>query len=88
MRGLKDIPPDKLVALRFVDAEGFKTAARIAAKHRIPVDAVGYKTLVVQHVSVPLFENAALKFDSEPIASPEKISAKEYGALRRDAVGL
>ena len=88
MLGLRNIPVQKLTALRFPDEQSFKRAARIAAEERIPVDAPGYKTLVVQLEHVMLFEKAALKFDREMIADPEKVSNEEYAELRRRTFGF
>jgi hypothetical protein len=88
MLGLRGIPAEKLTALRFRDDETFRRAARIAVEGRIPVDAVGHKTLVVHIEHVMLFEHANLKFDREIVADPEKVPSKEYAALRRQVFGL
>ena len=88
MRGLRDVPTQKLTALRFNDDEVFRKAARIAAEARIPVDAPGRRTLIVQLEHVPLFERAALKFERDQIADPEKLASKEYAASRKRFFGL
>ena len=88
MLGFRSVPTQKLTALRFGDDASFRKAARVAAEEHIPVDAPGHRTLVVQLEHVGLFERAALKFDRELIADPEKVAPKEYGSLRKRLFGL
>ena len=83
MFGLKTLPASKLAALKFFDELTFRQAARLAAEHKIPVDAPGHYTLIVRKSDKELFKTHRLKFEEEHIAEPEEVSGKELSALRR-----
>ena len=88
MLGLRSVSTQKLTALRFNDDADFRKAARVAAEAKIPVHAPGRRTLIVQLEHVGLFERAALAFNREVIADPEKITTKEYAVMRKRLFGL
>ena len=75
-------PTEKLTALRFLDSETFRKAARVAAEHNVPAQAPGYDTLIVRKSDKKLFAAKHLKFDEEPVANAEKVDAKELSKLR------
>ncbi len=83
MLSIRTIPSDKLIALRFTNPETFRRAARVAAEHRIPVDAPGHNTLIIQQSDERLFRSARLDFKEKRISNPETVSSKEFARLRR-----
>ena len=83
MFGLRGLKASKLTALRFRDEASFRQAARLAAEHKVPVDAPGHYTLIVRKSDKRLFKMLPLEFEEEPIAEPEVVSGKELSGLRR-----
>jgi hypothetical protein len=84
MFGLKTIPIEQLAALRFADEQTFREAARLAAEHKIPVEAPGEDTLIVRKTDAALFRDARLMYREERVVDAEKakVSSRELGGLR------
>ena len=81
LSGKKNIPPEKLIALKFPDSETFRQAARIAVEHDIPIDTPGSYTLIVRKSDKRLFR--ALVPEEHTVADPEKIPTEELRSLRQ-----
>ncbi|MBI3326138.1 MAG: hypothetical protein HYZ81_05485 [Nitrospinae bacterium] len=77
----KNIPPEKLIALKFTDAETFRRAARIAVEHDIPVDTPGSYTLIIRKSDKRLFKG--FPFEDHTVADPEKVPPEELHRLRK-----
>ena len=81
MNGLRSITAKKLIGLEFPDLKTFRRAAQIAAEKNIPVDAPGWKTLVIKKADKKLFR--CLQFIERRITIPEIISSTELSLLRK-----
>lgn len=79
--GLKAVERDELTALKFLSAADFRAAARLAVTRKIPVDMPGQNVLIVPRCAADQFRG--LRFETFPVADPDKVSDRERAALRR-----